>query len=153
MKKGEIEGVKVKKLVTHLTADGYFREILRDEDGLMEKFGQSSHSVTLPGSIKAFHYHNLQDDLWYILSGQARVVLVDMRPKSPTFETIKEIFMGPQDPKLLLIPKGVAHGFQVLGLEPVVLVYHTTQHYNPTDEVRIPYDDKKIGFDWTIKHE
>jgi dTDP-4-dehydrorhamnose 3,5-epimerase len=153
MKKSEIDGVKIKKLVTHLTNDGYFREILRDEDNLMERFGQTSHSVTLPGSIKAFHYHNLQDDLWYILSGQARVVLVDMRKQSPTFESMKELVMGPHDPKLLLIPKGVAHGFQVLGNEPVVLVYHTTQHYNPQDEVRIPYDDKKIGFDWSIKHE
>lgn len=153
MKIGTIEGVKIKKLVTHLTEDGYFREILRDEDNLLDKFGQTSHSVTLPGSIKAFHYHNLQDDLWYFISGQARVVLADMRKDSPTKATVQVVIMGEDDPKLVLIPKGVAHGFQVLGNKPAVLVYHTTQHYNPNDEIRIPYDSQDIGFDWTIKNE
>lgn len=147
-----IDGVKIKQLVTHLTEDGFFREIVRDEDGLLEKFGQTSMSLAHPGFIKAFHYHKKQDDLWYILSGQVRAVLYDTRPQSPTYKQTQTIIMGQDDPKLVFIPKGVAHGYQVLGNVPAILFYHTTEHYNPEDELRIPFDDKEINYDWSIKN-
>jgi dTDP-4-dehydrorhamnose 3,5-epimerase len=60
--------------------------------------------------------------------------------------------MGEDDPKVVLIPKGVAHGYQVLGSKPAVLVYHTTRHYDPKDEYRIAFGDPEINFDWTIKN-
>lgn len=147
-----IEGVKIKELKTFLTEDGYFRELVRDEDNLLEKFGQSSVSVTHPGFIKAFHYHKEQDDLWYIVSGQVRTVLYDARENSSTYKQTQVIIMGENDPKVVLIPKGVAHGYQVLGTKDALLMYHTTQHYNPKDEIRMPFDDKEINFDWSIKN-
>ncbi len=147
-----IEGVVVSPLKTYITEDGYFREIVRDEAKLLRKFGQSSVSLTHPGSIKAFHYHKKQDDLWYFPLGRARVVLFDLRKKSKTYKKTQVVMMGQEDPKTLLIPKGVAHGFQVLGKDDALLFYHTTHHYNPRDEYRISHDDAEIGFDWTIKH-
>ncbi|HVY68199.1 MAG TPA: dTDP-4-dehydrorhamnose 3,5-epimerase family protein [Patescibacteria group bacterium] len=147
-----IEGVKIKKLATHLTEDGYFREILRDEDGLLEKFGQTSVSLAHPGFIKAFHWHKQQDDLWYIASGQVRTVLYDTRQDSPTYRQTQVVIMGENDPQLVLIPKGVAHGYQVLGQKPAVLLYHTTMHYNPQDEFRIAWNDPEINFDWSVKN-
>jgi dTDP-4-dehydrorhamnose 3,5-epimerase len=47
----------------------------------------------------------------------------------------------------------VAHGYRVLGSEPVILVYYVTQVYDPRnpDEHRIPYDDPSIGFDWSTQ--
>ncbi len=147
-----IQGVEIKQLKTHLTEDGYFREILRDSDGMLEKFGQSSMSLAHPGFIKAFHWHKKQDDLWLIVSGQVRTVLYDTRQDSKTFKQTQVIIMGEDDPKLVLIPKGVAHGYQVLGNKPAVLFYHTTEHYDPEDECRIGFDDKEINFDWSIKN-
>jgi len=150
--KTDIDGVVIKKLTTHLTEDGYFREIIRDEEKLLKKFGQSSVSFTHPGSIKAFHYHKRQDDLWHFPLGRARVVLHDMRKKSKTYKSTQVIIMGEDSPSTLFIPRGVAHGFQVLGHKDTLLFYHTTEHYNPKDEFRIPYDSEEIGFDWSIKH-
>lgn len=147
-----IHGVKIKQLVTHLTEDGYFREVLRDSDGILSKFGQSSVSLAHPGFIKAFHWHKKQDDVWFIFSGQARAVLYDLRKNSPTYKQTQAVILGEDDPKVLYIPKGVAHGYQVLGTRPAMLFYHTTQHYNPQDENRIAYDDPEIGFDWSIKN-
>ncbi len=147
-----IEGVKIKQLTTYLTEDGYFREILRDEDNLLEKFGQSSISLAHPGFIKAFHYHLKQDDLWYIVSGQVRTVLYDTRKESKTYKQTQVVIMGENDPKLVFIPKGVAHGYQVLGSKDAVLMYHTSAHYDPADEHRIAFDDKEIKFDWEIKN-
>lgn len=147
-----IEGVKIKQLTTHLTQDGYFREIVRDEDTMLEHFGQSSISLAHPGFIKAFHSHKKQDDLWYIVSGQVRAVLYDTRENSPTYKQVQEIVMGEDNPQIVFIPKGVAHGYQVLGNRSALLLYYTTQHYDPSDEYRIAFDDPQIGFDWNIKN-
>ncbi len=150
---GKIHDVVIKPLVTHADDRGYFREILRDDDGLLRRFGQTSMTKTYPGVIKAFHWHKKQDDLWYVADGMARVVLYDQREESPTYGETQVIYAGEDNPVLILIPVGVAHGYQVLGNKPVLLFYHTTSSYNPDDpdEQRIPYDDPTIGFDWSIK--
>jgi dTDP-4-dehydrorhamnose 3,5-epimerase len=151
---GKIHDVVIKKLVTHCDDRGYLREILRDDDQLMQRFGQTTITKTYPGVIKAFHWHQKQDDLWYVADGMARIVLYDRRPDSPTYGQTQVIYAGEDNPLLVLIPAGIAHGYQVLGNKPVLLLYHTTQSYNPSapDEERIPFDDPTIGFDWSIQN-
>jgi dTDP-4-dehydrorhamnose 3,5-epimerase len=151
---GKIHDVVIKLLVTHSDDRGYFREVLRDDDHLMARFGQTSITKTYPGVIKAFHWHRHQDDLWYVADGMVRVVLHDMRPDSPTYAETQVIYAGEDNPVLILIPAGIAHGYQVLGHKPALLFYHTTQSYNAAapDEERILFDDPSIGFDWAIKN-
>ncbi len=151
---GIIHDVVIKALVTHSDDRGYFREILRDDDNLLRRFGQTSITKTYPGVIKAFHLHQDQDDLWYVADGMARVVLYDRRPDSPTYKQTQVIFAGEDNPVLILIPTGVAHGYQVVGNKPVLLFYHVTKCYDPAvpDEQRIAFDDPEIGFDWSIKN-
>jgi|SRR3972149_4656953 len=149
-----IKDVVIKKLITYSDDRGYFREILRDDDQLLKRFGQSSVTMTYPGIIKAFHWHKRQDDLWYVAKGMAKVVLHDLRPGSPTKGETQVIYAGDQNPVLIVIPVGVVHGYQVLGNEPVILFYHVTESYRPDapDEERLPFDDPSIGFDWTVKN-
>ena len=149
-----IHDVVIKKLVTNSDDRGYFREVLRDDDHLLTRFGQTSFTKTYPGVIKAFHWHEQQDDLWYVADGMARVVLYDHRADSPTRGVTQVIYAGEDNPVLIVIPSGVAHGYQVLGNKPLLLFYHVTQSYNPSapDELRIPFDDPEIGFDWSIKN-
>jgi len=145
-----IEGVKIKPLVRHCDERGYLLEVLRDDDGLLERFGQTTYTMTYPGVIKAFHWHKKQHDLWYVATGEAMVVLYDLREESPTYRKTQVIFAGEHSPRLIVIPPGVAHGYRVLGDRPVGLFYHTTRSYDPSDpdEERIPYDDPDIAFDW-----
>ena len=149
-----IEGVKIKKLTKHCDDRGFFMEILRDDDELMTKFGQTSYTISHPGVIKAFHWHEKQDDIWFVASGMAQVVLYDMRKDSPTFKETQVIFAGEDSPSVIVIPVGVAHGYRVIGNKPVGLFYHTTESYNPDapDEKRIAFDDPEIGFDWETKN-
>jgi dTDP-4-dehydrorhamnose 3,5-epimerase len=150
----KIHDIVIKRLVTHSDDRGYFREILRDDDGLLARFGQTSVTKTYPGIIKAFHWHKTQDDLWYVADGMARVVLHDVRPDSPSYGVTQVVYAGEDNPVLITIPAGVAHGYQVLGNKPVLLFYHVTRSYdaeNP-DEERIPWDDPGIGFDWAVKN-
>ncbi len=145
-----IENVTSKKLMKHLDDRGFFMEVLRNDDPVFEKFGQFSLSFTFPGVIKAFHYHKLQDDLWFFPLGSAQVVLFDLRPESPTHGETNVFYLGEHNPVLLQIPAGVAHGYRVLGNTPAMITYITTRSYQPNnpDEYRIPWDDSAIGFDW-----
>jgi dTDP-4-dehydrorhamnose 3,5-epimerase len=151
---GTIHDVVIKQLVTHSDDRGFFREVLRDDDGLLSRFGQTSVTKTYPGVVKAFHWHRHQQDLWYVADGMARVVLHDVRLDSPTYRQTQVIYAGEDSPVLILIPIGVAHGYQVLGTKPVILFYHVTRSYNRADpdEERIPWDDREIGFDWSIQN-
>lgn len=154
-----IEGVKIKNLKIHkdipdtekpAEQEGYLMEVLRDDDGFLRKFGQTTYTVAYPGTVKAFHWHKKQDDLWFISSGKALVVLHDLRENSKTKGETQEIICDEKEPKLILIPVGVAHGYKVLGDKPVCLFYHTTESYNADnpDEERVAYDDPSIGYNW-----
>ncbi len=89
-----ILGVKVKKLVRHADDRGFFEEVVRDDERLLERFGQASMAKTYPGVIKAFHYHEKQDDLWFFPVGNAQVVLHDLRRQSPTRGRTEVFYMG-----------------------------------------------------------
>jgi dTDP-4-dehydrorhamnose 3,5-epimerase len=149
-----IQGVEIKELVIHPDDRGMFAEVVNVNDAFVDAhpFGQISHTVTFPGVIKAFHWHRHQTDFWYCVSGNIRVALVDLREDSPTGGEQMTICLGEWSHKVVKIPAGVAHGYQVLGEKPAQLIYYTTQPYNPEqpDEERIAWDDPAIDFDWSI---
>lgn len=150
-----IDGVRTKRLVKHCDDRGYFSELLRKDDEIFGEFGQASQSMSYPGVIKAFHYHQKQDDIWYFPSGNAQVVLHDLREQSATFKQTDVHYMGEENPYLLFIPRGVVHGYRVLGAKPAVILYFTNLAYDPKnpDEYRIPFDDPSIGFNWSTKNK
>ena len=144
-----IEGVIFKELVTHADDRGFFREVIRVSDEFFGGgFGQWSHSLMFQGVAKAWHLHRVQTDWWYVVSGVLRVGLCDMRADSPTHMETMDFLMGDlQPPRVVRIPPGVAHGCRAIQ-GPACLLYMTSHVYDPRDELRIPHDDPKIGFDW-----
>jgi dTDP-4-dehydrorhamnose 3,5-epimerase len=144
-----IDGVEIKKLVTNVDQRGFFRELIRSTDPIFrEGFGQWSVSMMHTGIAKAWHVHQRQIDWWYVASGVLKVALHDTRPDSHTHRETDEIVMGEhQEPIILRIPPGVAHGCKCLQ-GPSLLFYITSHTYDPSDEGRIPHDDPVIGYDW-----
>ena len=128
-------------------------EVLRDDDPFFEAIAQTTFTVAYPGVIKAFHWHERQDDYWVVLQGMAQVVLYDRRDHSPTRGQTDVYYLGQYNPQVLAIPRGVAHGYRVLGAEPAMLLYTVTRPYDPEhpDEHRIPYNDPTISFDWSTQ--
>ena len=64
-----ILGVKIKKLKVFpdkieagekVKIPGILMEIVRNDEKLLEKFGQSTFTISYPGTIKAFHSHKKQ---------------------------------------------------------------------------------------------
>jgi dTDP-4-dehydrorhamnose 3,5-epimerase len=149
-----IEGVVIKDLITHADNRGFFREIIhKTDDFFSEGFGQWNHSMMLSGVTKAWHYHKRQVDWWYVCTGVLRVGLCDMRPESPTYKKTMDFQMGDHLPsRILRIPQVVAHGCQVIQ-GPVNLFYVVSEVYDSTDELRIPYNDPAIDFDWLKPRE
>jgi dTDP-4-dehydrorhamnose 3,5-epimerase len=155
-----IDGVRVDQLQVFPDDRGFFTELARLGTGLassMTPMGdrkiQVSLTLTYPGTIKAIHYHSEQTDLWAPISGMVQVFLYDLRRKSPTFGAINTMYVGRFRPWEILIPPGVGHGYKALGLEPIQLVYFTDRHYNPADELRLPYNHPDIAYDWETQHK
>ena len=146
---GMIEGVIIKKLITHSDEKGFFREIIRaTDDFFSEGFGQFSMSKMHSGVIKAWHMHKKQVDWWYVHTGLLKVALYDMRKDSPTYKELMELLMGDGQPEQVLrIPPGIAHGCKCIK-DPANFFYITSNVYDPGDEGRISYDDPEIGYDW-----
>jgi dTDP-4-dehydrorhamnose 3,5-epimerase len=155
-----IEGVRIAPLQVYPDDRGFFTELARLGKGLAAEMLpddvrkiQVSLTLTYPGTIKAIHYHGEQTDLWAPISGMVQVFLYDLRRRSATFGVINTIFTGRFQPWEILIPPGVGHGYKALGVEPIQLVYFTDRHYNPADELRLPYDHPDIAYDWEIQHK
>ena len=151
---GAIVGVQTKHIIRFCDDRGFLSEVLKVDDPFFKPILQTSYTETYPGIIKAFHYHKRQDDYWFVVKGNAQIVLHDLRDDSPSKLETMVLYAGEQTPLLVCIPAGVAHGYRVLGNQPVGLLYFTTQAYDPLhpDEERLPFDDPQIGFDWATKN-
>jgi len=152
-----IEGVRLAVAALWPDDRGYFLEVLRSGEGLVQDFAlgqmQVSCAYSYPGTIKAFHYHQLQTDYWTVPAGMLQVALVDLRRQSPTFGRKNTLYVGVARPWQILVPAGVAHGYKVIGTQAALMVYATDRIYNPLDEGRIPFNNSQIAYDWEIQHK
>lgn len=152
---GDIEGVVVKKLRSHPDDRGFFREIIRITDPLFRSgvFGQWSHSKMSKNVVKAWHFHHVQTDWWYVPIGSAEIALVDNRPESPTYGNKMTFYMGDvgitgsETISCVRIPPGVLHGCKVVSDE-AHLFYITSHVYNPNEEGRHPYNSQFVKHSW-----
>jgi dTDP-4-dehydrorhamnose 3,5-epimerase len=152
-----IDGVSVSPVTLWPDDRGYFLEIARMGRGLSCHFDpastQVSAALSYPGTIKAFHFHRYQTDLWVPTMGMFQVALVDLRPESKSFGVKNTLYVGALRPWQVLIPPGVGHGYKVIGSGPAMLTYLTNRFYDPQDEGRIPYNDSRIAYDWEVQHK
>jgi dTDP-4-dehydrorhamnose 3,5-epimerase len=152
-----IAGVQVRPYALWPDDRGYFLEVMRFGQGLPAAYPaastQVSAALSYPGTIKAFHYHQRQTDLWVPSAGIFQVALVDLRRDSATFGARNTMYVGVLRPWQILIPPGVGHGYKVIGEQAAMLVYITDRFYDPSDEGRIPYNDESIRYDWETQHK
>lgn len=148
-----IEGVEIKQLTKHADERGYLMELLRSDDPIFSKFGQCYVSMNYPGVVRAWHYHQKQDDYFVVVKGMIRVGLYDMREGSPTRGEVNDFYLGENNSIVLKIPLGVAHGYKTVGAEPSLLVNFPTEMYNSEqpDEYRLPWNTDQIPFNWEIE--
>lgn len=147
-----IHDVRTKPLRLIPDERGYLLEMLRSDDELFTKFGQTYVSATYPGVVKAWHYHKVQVDHFVCVAGMIKLVLVDTREDSPTRGAVNEFFIGTQNPLLVQIPSLVYHGWKCISNEMSLVVNVPTEpyHYKNPDEYRLePHGT--LPYDWTRK--
>ena len=149
-----IDGVKVKDLKVVPDERGLLMEMFRSDDPDFQKFGQVYVTMVYPGVVKAWHYHKIQTDHFVCVGGMAKVVLHDTREGSATKGETNEFVIGWQRQRMVIIPPGVYHGFTPVGAEPAFIVNVPTELYNyeEPDEHRRPFDDPRIGYNWSVKN-
>lgn len=147
-----IQGVEIKKLTRHADERGFLMELLRKDDPIFSKFGQTYVSMNYPGVVRAWHYHRKQDDYFVCVKGMIKVALYDMREGSPTRGEVAEYYLGDNNNIILRIPVGVAHGYKTVGAEPSLLINFPTETYDPKepDEFRLDWDTSEIPYNWDI---
>ena len=144
-----IEGVNQVKLTSHVDERGFFREILRKESlDLSSDIGQLSYSKVYQGIIKAWHGHKLQKQWTFVMQGVLQIKLYDNRSESKTYKSMMELNAGDdEDPFIYSFPSGVLHGYKCIS-GPALVLYVTSNTYDPNEEIRLNYDDPKIGYNW-----
>lgn len=156
--KTEIPGVWILEPRVFEDARGYFMETWREEDfnnaiGHEVHFIQDNQSMSSRGVLRGLHFQKGEDSqakLVRVLQGIVVDVAVDLRKNSPTFGKYVAVELSAENKRQLFIPRGFAHGFQVLS-ETAVFTYKVDNHYAPESECSIRYNDATIGIDWPIK--
>ena len=148
-----IQGVEIKQLTRHADERGFLMELLRNDDPIFSKFGQCYVSMNYPGVVRAWHWHQKQDDFFVVVSGMIKVGLYDMREGSPTRGEANELYLGDNNNIVLKIPPGVVHGYKTIGVAPSLLVNFPSELYNreQPDEFRLPWNTDQIPFNWEIE--
>ena len=149
-----LEGLKVLELPKFSDERGFFMErfnLNRFESlGLNTKILQVNHSFSTKGVLRGLHF---QTNPWQAkvvgcIGGSVVDVVVDIRPKSPTFGKHFAIELDCPE-KMLYIPHGFAHGFEVIS-DSAHLLYFTDSHFNKESDNGIHY--ASCGINWQTKN-
>jgi len=116
-KPGEIRDVVVRELPRAEDERGWLAELFR-EDELPEEFHpvMAYVSSSKPGVIRGPHEHTDQADLFcFIGPSNFKVRMWDNRPDSGTFNYVMTLSAGEDNPRAVLIPRGVVHAYRNVG--------------------------------------
>ena len=141
-----IPGVEITPLERFSDERGTFTEIMRASTSGLD-FLQASHSHSAAGVLRGLHYHRVQNDLWYLAAGRARIALVDLRAGEEGLATMTWV-ADADEPATVLIPPGVAHGY--LALTDIDMLYLTTTEFEPGDEFGIAWNDPRLAIPWEV---
>ncbi len=156
--KTKIDGVYIITQEPRIDERGYFSRIFAKEElkkhGIAFNVKHGNRSLSRDkGTVRGMHYQTYpkqEDKIVHCIQGSIFDVAIDLRKKSKTYgQWVGEILTG-ENRKMLLVPKGFAHGFQTLEKDCLV-EYFVTQYYAPKYEQGIRWDDPAFSIDWPIK--
>ena len=115
-------------------------------------FVQDNESKSYKGVIRGLHFQAPpfeQTKLVRCVSGNILDVAVDLRTNSKTYGKSFSIELSSENNKQLFVPKGFAHGFQVLS-EIAIVNYKVDEYYNPESDSGLIWNDKDLSIDWNL---
>jgi len=108
-------------------------------------------SSTNAGITRGPHEHVDQADLFcFIGPSNFKLRMWDNRPGSPTFRRVMTLVVGADNPKAVIVPKGVVHAYQNIGDADGIVINCPNRLYagegrrEPVDEIRHEDDANTI---------
>jgi dTDP-4-dehydrorhamnose 3,5-epimerase len=147
-----INGVVVRPLKQIFDERGKIMHMLRVDSEGFESFGEIYFSEVYPGAIKGWHIHKRMTLNYAVPRGHIKLVLYDDREGSVTRGELQELFLGPDNYCLVTIPPMVWNGFKGLGDEMALVANCSTIPHDATEIDRLDPFDRRIPYDWNIKH-
>jgi dTDP-4-dehydrorhamnose 3,5-epimerase len=102
------------------------------------------------GAIRGLHFQyppKAEMKLVRCIRGAVYDVIVDIRKDSPTFLKWYGVELSAENMKMLCVPEGFAHGFQVLE-ETSEVIYLVSNFYSPECEGGLNYADPALRISW-----
>lgn len=127
---------------------------LFEQAGLNREWRQENHSRSeRKGIIRGLHFQFppfAETKLVRCIRGTVWDVFVDLRAGSATFGQWDAIELSAANKKMVLIPRGFAHGFCTLTDESEVL-YKVDNVYNREHEGGLLWSDPDIAISWPVQ--
>jgi dTDP-4-dehydrorhamnose 3,5-epimerase len=121
--------------------------------GFEKEFVQINHSFNRnKGTIRGMHFQrppHTETKLIRCIEGSVYDVVVDLRKSSPTYLNHFGVELSAKNLKSILIPDGLAHGFQTLE-DNSALIYHHSNFYSPNSEDGVRYNDSSLNISWKL---
>lgn len=152
-----IEGARVITLAKIKDERGYFaRTFCKREfasQGLSTSFVQANTAFSLhQGTLRGMHYQrapHAEAKLVRCIRGAVFDVIIDLRPDSHSYCRWFGLELTEDNGKLLFIPEGCAHGYQILR-DDSELFYLVSEFYTPEAEQGLRWNDPRFNIDWPI---
>jgi dTDP-4-dehydrorhamnose 3,5-epimerase len=155
--KGKLKDTFEITLSPHIDERGFFMRTFDDkilnDAGLNFNWVQENHSMTIKkGTIRGMHFQFppfAETKLIRCIKGKVLDVFVDLRKNSPTFGQWDAIEISADNFKMILVPRGFAHGFCTL-LDNCEVVYKVDNYYSAENECGIIWNDPYLQIKWNI---
>ena len=133
---------------TRIFDDKVFKEHNLNYTWVQENHSYSQHKNTIRGLHFQFPPFS-ETKLVRCIKGEIYDVFLDLRKDSLTFGKYDSIILSQNNNKMILIPKGFAHGFCTLTNDCEVL-YKVDNYYNPYKESGIRWNDPDLKINFPI---
>lgn len=147
-----IEGVQVIPLKRIPDERGTIYHMLKVTDPHFTKFGEIYFSTVYYGVVKGWHLHRNMTLNYACIHGRIKLVIFDEREGSKTKGELMELFLGPDDYSLVVIPPGLWNGFKGMARDHSIVADCIDIPHSEADSVRIDPFDNHIPYDWATKH-
>lgn len=150
-----LAGASIVELEKREDSRGHFARIYCEREfqahGLPSRVAQTNRSLTKhQGTLRGMHYQltpHAEDKLVRCERGAIWDCIVDLRADSPTCCQWVGVELSEDNGRMLLVPKGFAHGFLTL-TDDVAVSYQVSEFYTPGAERGLRYDDAAFGIEW-----
>lgn len=140
------DGVKIQPLNAHVDGRGSLTELFRDDWSLGPRALQWNMVRSKANVLRGVHAHRNHVDYLTMAVGELVLCLHDLRPASPTHRLSAMFRLQADDPHLVVVPVGVAHGFYFP--EPACHVYAVSHYFDTEDELGCHWAEPALGLTW-----